>query len=206
MARAIEPKCKRCRKAREKLFLRGDKCLSDKCVLTKRGQEPEKMTRRRRSPSPYAVQLREKQVLKRVYGILETQFHNYFLKAAKTRNTAASLIIFLEQRLDNVVFRLGLATSRSQARQFVRHGHITVDGRRITIPSYQVRAGQTIGVNGEASSKMVTPLVAGREPAIMSWLSMNPQTLTGTVLRAPGPEDVKSIPCNTQLIVELYSK
>jgi small subunit ribosomal protein S4 len=206
MARAIGPKCKRCRKAKEKLFLRGDKCLSDKCVLMKRGQDPEKMTRRRRTPSPYAVQLREKQILKRVYGILETQFHNYFVKAAKTRNTAASLIIFLERRLDNVVFRLGLATSRSQARQFVRHGHITIDGRRISIPSYQVKAGQVIGVHGEGSSKMVTPLVAGREPAMMSWLNMNQQTLSGTVVRVPGPEDVKDIPCNTQLIVELYSK
>lgn len=205
MARAIEPRCKRCRKAKEKLFLRGDKCLSDKCVLMRRGEDTEKTVRRRRSPSPYAVQLREKQMLKRVYGVLETQFHNYFEKAAKTRNTAASLIIALERRLDNVVFRLGLATSRSQARQFVRHGHITVDGRRITIPSYPVKAGQVISVRGE-SAKMITPLTTGREPAIKSWLSMNMQTLTGTVVRLPGVEDVKDIPCNTQLIVELYSK
>jgi len=204
MARYIGPKCKRCRKAKEKLFLRGDKCLSDKCVLMKRGEEPE--VRGRRRMSAYSIQLREKQKLRMMYGILETQFHNYFTKAAKTRNTAASLVIFLEQRLDNVVFRLGFAGSRNQARQFVRHGLITVDGRRVNIPSYPVKAGQVVGVNGDSSLKVISPILATKEAPGMTWLSVNPQTASGTVVRVPTPEDVKDIPCNTQLIVELYSK
>jgi small subunit ribosomal protein S4 len=170
----------------------------------KRGEEPEKRGRRR--VSAYSIQLREKQKLRIMYGILETQFHNYFEKAAKTRNTAASLVIFLEQRLDNVVYRLGFADSRTQARQFVRHGHITVNGRRINIPSYQVRAGQVIGVNGEDSVKMVGPILAKKDGTTVSWLQVNPGSGTGAVVRVPTPDDVKDIPCNTQLIVELYSK
>ena len=204
MARYIGPKCKRCRKAKEKLFLRGDKCLSDKCVLMKRGEEPE--VRGRRRMSAYSIQLREKQKLRMMYGILETQFHNYFTKAAKTRNTAASLVIFLEQRLDNVVFRLGFAGSRNQARQFVRHGLITVDGRRVNIPYYPVKPGQVVGVNGDSSLKVISPILATKEAPGMTWLAVNPQTASGTVVRVPTPEDVKDIPCNTQLIVELYSK
>jgi len=204
MARYIGPKCKRCRKAKEKMFLRGDKCLSDKCVLMKRGEEPE--VRGRRRMSAYSIQLREKQKLRMMYGILETQFHNYFVKAAKTKNTAASLVILLERRLDNVVFRLGLAGSRNQARQFVRHGHISVDGRRVNIPSYPVKAGQLIGVKGEDSLKVIGPILATKEAPEMTWLSVNAQTATGTVVRIPTPDDVKDIPCNTQLIVELYSK
>lgn len=186
------------------MFLRGDKCLSDKCVLMRRGEEPE--VRGRRRMSAYSIQLREKQKLRMMYGILETQFHNYFVKAAKTKNTAASLVILLERRLDNVVFRLGLAGSRNQARQFVRHGHISVDGRRVNIPSYPVRAGQLIGVTGEGSLKVIGPILATKEVPDMAWLSVNSQTATGTVVRIPTPEDVKDIPCNTQLIVELYSK
>ena len=142
MARYIGPKCKKCRKSREKLFLRGDKCLSDKCTLMKRGEMPE--VRGRRRASAYSIQLREKQKLRMMYGILETQFHNYFTKAAKSRNTAATLVILLERRLDNVVFRMGFANSRGQARQFVRHGLITVNGRRVNIPSYLTDAGDII--------------------------------------------------------------
>lgn len=204
MARYIGPRCKRCRKSKEKLFLRGDKCLSDKCVLMKRGEEPEKRGRRR--VSAYSIQLREKQKLRMMYGILETQFRNYFEKAAKTRNTAASLVIFLERRLDNVVFRLGFADSRTQARQFVRHGHITVNGRRIDIPSYQVKADQVIGMKGEESQKMVALLTAKKDGSSVGWLQVNAGMGTGSVVRTPTPEDVKDIPCNTQLIVELYSK
>jgi small subunit ribosomal protein S4 len=204
MAKFIGPKCKKCRKAKEKLFLRGEKCLSDKCVLMKRGEEPE--VRGRRRMSAYSIQLREKQKLRMMYGLLETQFHNYFKKAAKTRNTAASLVIFLERRLDNVVFRLGFANSRFQARQFVRHGHVTVNGRRINIPSYQVRASDVVGINGEAGLKFIGPILANKEAPAQPWLTLNAASGNGTVTRLPGPEDVKDIPCNTQLIVELYSK
>lgn len=204
MARYIGPRCKRCRKSREKLFLRGDKCLSDKCVLMKRGEEPEKRGRRR--VSAYSIQLREKQKLRMMYGVLEAQFRTYFEKAAKTRNTAASLVIFLERRLDNVVFRLGFADSRTQARQFVRHGHITVNGRRIDIPSYQVKADQVIGMKGEDSQKMVALLTAKKDGSSVGWLQVSPGMGTGSVVRTPTPDDVKDIPINTQLIVELYSK
>jgi small subunit ribosomal protein S4 len=204
MARYIGPRCKRCRKAKEKLFLRGDKCLSDKCVLMRRGEEPE--TRGRRRVSAYSIQLREKQKLKMMYGVLEAQFRNYFEKAARQKNTAAGLVIMLERRLDNVVYRLGFADSRTQGRQLVRHGHVTVSGRRIDIPSYQVRAGQVIGVRGEKSLKFIGPILAKREAATVGWLSVAPERATGTVVRVPTPEDVKDVPCNTQLIVELYSK
>ncbi|OYD14561.1 30S ribosomal protein S4 [candidate division WOR-3 bacterium JGI_Cruoil_03_51_56] len=206
MARDIGPKCKRCRKAKEKLFLRGEKCFSDKCVLMKRGEEPMVRGRRRRRISDYAIQLHEKQKLRMMYGVLERQFRNYYELAAKSANTAATLVILLERRLDNVVFRLGFANSRPQARQFVRHGHIAVDGRRVNIPSYLVKAGQTIGINGENGLKLVKPILADKEPPATAWLNMDSGAVTGKIIREPLPEDVKGIPCNTQLIVELYSK
>ncbi len=204
MARDIGPKCKRCRRAREKLFLRGNKCLSDNCVLMKRGEDAGTAVRRR--VSAYAIQLREKQKLRMLYGILETQFRNYFIRAAKSPNTAAALLILLERRLDNVVYRLGFADSRAQARQLVRHGHITVDGRKVDIPSYQVKAGQVIAVATERGKKLVNAIVASKEPTVVPWLSVNYQQLTGQVLRLPEYEDVKDVPCNMQLIVEFYSK
>ncbi len=205
MARDIGSKCKRCRKAKEKLFLRGEKCLSDKCVLMKRGEEPIVRGRRRRL-SAYAIQLREKQKLRMMYGVLETQFRNYFVRAAKSANTAATLVILLERRLDNIVFRLGFADSRPQARQFVRHGHITVNGRRVDIPSFLVRAGDTVSVNGEKGLKVVKPILANKEPSAPAWLTVNSETASGVLEREPTPEDVKDVPCNTQLIVEFYSK
>jgi len=205
MARYIGPVCKKCRKAAEKLYLRGNKCLSDKCVLMKRGEETVVRGRRRRV-SAYSIQLREKQKLRMMYGVLERQFHNYYEKAVKHANTAAALVMLLERRLDNVVFKLGLADSRAQARQLVRHGHITVDGRRVNIPSYSLRAGQSVGVSGEEGLKIVKPILANRESVSAAWLGIDATAVTGQVLREPTPEDVKDVPCNTQLIVELYSK
>lgn len=206
MARTIGPRCKKCRRNAEKLFLRGEKCVSDKCVLMKRGEQMQVGNRRRRRQSAYSIQLREKQKLRMMYGVLERQFRNYFASAAKQANTAAALVIMLERRLDNVVFRLGFADSRAQARQFVRHGHLTVDGRRVNIPSYQVRAGQTIAAAGDKAVKFIKPIVANKETPQAGWLSLDPEQLTGRVLHEPSPEDVKDIPCNTQLIVELYSR
>lgn len=204
MARDIGAKCKRCRRAREKLFLRGNKCISDRCVLIKRGEESETAVRRR--VSAYAIQLREKQKLRMMYGILETQFRNYFIRAAKSPNTAAALLTILETRLDNVVFRAGFADSRSQARQLVRHGHITLDGRRVDIPSYQVKPGQVVAVGTEKGRKLVSAVVAAKESPAVPWLSVNHQQLTGQVLRLPTEEELKEVPCNMQLIVEFYSK
>lgn len=205
MARYIGPVCKKCRKAGEKYFLRGNKCLSDKCVLMKRGEQMVVRGRRRRV-SAYSIQLREKQKLRLMYGVLERQFRNYYRRAVKFANTAAALVILLERRLDNVVFKLGFADSRAQARQLVRHGHITVDGRRTDVPSYSVRAGQTIGVSGEEGLKIVKPILANKESPATAWLSVDPVAVTGRVLRELTPDDVKDVPCNTQLIVELYSK
>ncbi len=170
----------------------------------KRGEDAGTAVRRR--VSAYAIQLREKQKLRMLYGILETQFRNYFIRAAKSPNTAAALLILLERRLDNVVYRLGFADSRAQARQLVRHGHITVDGRKVDIPSYQVKAGQVIAVATERGKKLVNAIVASKEPTVVPWLSVNYQQLTGQVLRLPEYEDVKDVPCNMQLIVEFYSK
>lgn len=206
MAKDIGPKCKRCRKSREKLFLRGDKCISDKCVLMKRGEEPVAQGRRR-SRSSYSIQLREKQKIRMMYGILEAQFHNYFVRAAKSRNTAAALLILLERRLDNVLFRLGFADSRPQARQLVRHGHVTVDGRKVDIPSYQVSQGEVIGLRTESGRSFVRARLADKEAVgVVPWLSLDAVQLTGTIARLPTYEDMKDAPCNTQLIVEFYSK
>jgi small subunit ribosomal protein S4 len=170
----------------------------------KRGEESEASARRR--VSAYAIQLREKQKLRMMYGILETQFRNYFVRAAKSPNTAAALLTLLETRLDNVVFRLGFADSRAQARQLVRHGHITVDGRRVDIPSYQVKPGQVVAVGSEKGKKLVSAVVAAKEPNVVPWLTVNHQQLTGQVLRLPNQEELKEVPCNMQLIVEFYSK
>lgn len=206
MARSIGPKCKKCRKAGEKFFLRGDKCLSDKCVLMKRGEVGFVRGRRRRRQSAYCIQLREKQKLRMMYGVLERQFRNYFKRAAKQANTAAALVIQLERRLDNVVFRLGFADSRAQARQFVGHGHITVDGRRVNIPSYLVKDGQSIGVKSDKAAKFIKPIIANNQAPEATWLTVNADNLSGVVVHEPTPEDVKDVPCNTQLIVELYSR
>ncbi|MGQ9678572.1 MAG: 30S ribosomal protein S4 [bacterium] len=204
MARDIGAKCKRCRQAREKLFLRGNKCLSDNCALLKRGEESAAPVRRR--VSPYAIQLREKQKLRMLYGILETQFRNYFVRAARSPNTTAALLILLERRLDNVVYRLGFADSRAQARQIVHHGHITVNGKKVDIPSYQVKVGDVIAVATERGKKLVSAIVANKDASVVSWLRVNQQQLTGEILRLPEYEDVKDVPCNMQLIVEFYSK
>ncbi|MEO0077398.1 MAG: 30S ribosomal protein S4 [candidate division WOR-3 bacterium] len=206
MAKDIGPKCKRCRKSREKLFLRGDKCVSDKCVLMKRGEEPV-IQGRRRSRSSYSVQLREKQKLRMMYGVLEAQFHNYFIRAAKSPNTAAALLVLLERRLDNVLFRLGFADSRPQARQLVRHGHVAVNGRKVDIPSYQVKTGDVVSPKTETGHSLVRARLANKDAGtVVPWLSLDSVQLTGTVVRLPSAEDMKDAPCNTQLIVEFYSK
>lgn len=164
------------------------------------------MTAVRRRVSPYAIQLREKQKLRMLYGILETQFHNYFVRAAKSPNTAAALLILLERRIDNVVYRLGFADSRAQARQIVRHGHISVNGKKVDIPSYQVNPGDVIAVATDRGKKLVSAIVANKEATVVPWLRVNQPQLVGEVLRLPEYEDVKEVPCNMQLIVEFYSK
>lgn len=202
MARYIGPKCKRCRRMGEKLFLKGEKCFSDSCVLPKRQS---KDTRRPKKLSQYSWQLKEKQKLKAIYGLLENQFHLVFERARK-KNPAEQLLISLERRLDNTLFRLGFADSRTQARLFIRHGHILVNDKKVNIPSYQVSANERIIVKDQKGQEFVKKILSDKEPMPVDWLSLDKDNIAGTVLRLPTREDIKNIPVSTQLIVELYSK
>jgi small subunit ribosomal protein S4 len=192
-----------------KLFLKGDRCFKEKCAVERRNFPPgQHGNRRGRRTLGYGLQLREKQKLKRIYGVLEAQFRNYFAEADRRKGiTGENLLAMLERRLDNVVYSLGFASSRAQARQLVRHGHVQVDGRKISVPAYQVKAGQAIGVK-EASRK--NPLVrssveTARGRGVPEWLELDAENVSGKVLRLPAREDIK-LPIQEQLIVELYSR
>jgi len=212
MARYIGPVCKLCRREGEKLFLKGSRCLSPKCAFDRRGYPAgmhgkDTQFRRGRS-SDYAVQLREKQKVRRIYGILERQFRRYFHDAQKRPGmTGANLLSLLESRLDNAVYRLGFADSRSQARQLVQHGHFTVNGRRTNIPSFILRPGDRVEVR-QGSTKRVyfrsLRETAGDRPA-PDWLSRNISDLSAEVVRVPERRDV-DMTINEQLIVEYYSR
>ena len=207
MARYIGPKCKICRRTGEKLFLRGDKCLSDKCVIQRRGEEETKGGFRRKKLSPYSIQLKEKQKLKVIYSIPETQLWIFFKRASRTKgDTVINLLSSLERRLDNVVYRLGFADSRVGARQLIQHGHISVNTKKIDIPSYLVKTNQTIGVRTEKGKKVVQNSLAAKESASAVWLTLDKENALGTVTNLPTSENLQVIPVNTQLIVELYSK
>lgn len=209
MARYREAVCRLCRREGVKLFLKGQRCFTDKCEIEKRNFAPGQHGKSRRPKIVgYGLQLREKQKLRRLYGILETQFRNYFEKAAKRKGvTGENLLMMLEQRLDNAVYRLGFAASRAQARQLVRHGHIAVSGRKVNIPSFQVAPGQEIAVR-ERSRNLVglqraLDLMGGR--SVPPWLGLNREALTGKVISLPKREDV-NFPIQEQMVVELYSK
>ena len=192
-----------------KLLLKGERCYSEKCAIEKRNVPPGQHGRGRRAKMVgYGVQLREKQKVKRTYGVLENQFRRYFEAADRQKGITGELLLqMLERRLDNVVYRLGLATSRPQARQLVRHGHFTVNGKRVDIPSYATRQGDTIAVrqsSGEnATIQHAMEEVKGR--GIPDWLSFNPGDLTGRIASLPTREQI-NLPVQEQLIVELYSK
>ncbi len=208
MARYTGSKCRFCRREGTKLFLRGDRCYTDKCAYERRPYAPGQHGRRRKKSSNYEIQLREKQKVKRLYGVLERQFRKYFeIAEAKKGVTGTNLLRLLECRLDNVVYRLGFANSRNQARQLVKHGHFMVNGRKVDIPSYQVRVGDVIEVK-EKSRKIpviqeAQEVVARR--GIPSWLELDAENFKGTVKALPEREDI-TFPINENLIVELYSK
>jgi len=208
LARYTGPKCRLCRREGTKLFLRGDRCYTDKCAYERRPYAPGDHGRRRKKSSDYEIQLREKQKVKRLYGVLETQFRRYFeIAEAKKGVTGANLLRLLELRLDNVVYRLGFANSRNQARQLVRHGHFMVNGRKVDIPSYQVKVNDVIEVK-EKSRKLAViqeaqEVVARR--GIPSWLELDADNYRGVVKALPEREDI-TFPINENLIVELYSK
>ena len=209
MARYTGPVCRLCRRERMKLFLKGDRCFKEKCAIEKRSYPPGQHGQRRgRRTVGYGLQLREKQKLKRIYGVLESQFRLYFEEADRSKGiTGQNLLVALERRLDNVVYSLGFAASRAQARQLVRHGHVAVDGRKTTIPSFQVRAGQAVAVR-EASRKneqIRASVETARGRGVPEWLELNAEEFSGKMLSLPTREDIK-IPIQEQLIVELYSR
>ncbi len=208
MARHTDPVCKLCRREGMKLFLKGDRCFTGKCAVEKRNYPPGEHGQRRSTPSEYGLQLREKQKMKRIYGVLETQFRTYFQMAARQKGiTGENLVRLLEQRLDNVVHRLGFAASRAQARVLIRHGHFHVNGRRVTIPSVLLRAGDAVEVGQK--SRELAEIAAAAEGAkkrrVPSWLELDAANFKGTVRTLPSKEEM-AIPVQEQLVVALYSK
>jgi small subunit ribosomal protein S4 len=200
--------CKLCRRERQKLFLKGTKCYTEKCPLEKKNYPPgQHGTSRRTKISEYGIQLREKQKVKRIYGLLERQFKNYFQKALKQKGrTGENLIKLLERRLDNVVYRLGFAPSRKAARQLVRHRHILVDGNIVDIPSYLLKPGQVVSIKEKSKTLDIIHNSLKRvKEGTYPWLQIDKATLSGTFLHIPERADIP-LNANEQLIVELYSK
>ncbi|NOQ96261.1 MAG: 30S ribosomal protein S4 [Desulfobacterales bacterium] len=209
MARYSEAACRLCRRENVKLFLKGDRCYTDKCAFERRSYPPGQHGQRRgRKISDYGIQLREKQKVKRIYGVLEKQFRKYYTRADRQKGiTGTNLLILLERRLDNIVYRMGFASSRNQARQLVRHNHFTVNGRKVNIPSYQVKIGDVIEVR-EKSRK--SPFILEAMETVVrrempSWLEVDGSNFRGIVKEFPNREEL-TMPINEQLIVELYSK
>jgi small subunit ribosomal protein S4 len=210
LARYIGPVCRLCRREGMKLFLKGERCHSEKCAIEKRNFIPGQHGKdRRQKIVGYGLQLREKQKVRRVYGVLERQFRNLFEKSVRTKGiTGENLLSALERRLDTVILRMGFGTSPAQARQIVRHGHIQVNGRKVNIPSFTVKQGDVIEVR-ESSKKNPTVLSARDATAhspTPNWLEVDREALRGRVLAMPKRDELVSIPINEQLIVELYSK
>ena len=211
MSRYTGPVCKLCRREGQKLFLKGPKCYTEKCPVDRRTYPPGQhgpAQARRRKQSDYAVQLREKQKVKRIYGLHEKQFRNLFEKATHQAGvTGTNLLIGLETRLDNIIFRLGFASSRNQARQLVRHRHVEVNGRVVDVPSYHVRVGDEIAVR--AADRDMFPvqqsLEARTRSSVPEWLALDEKNRVGRVIRTPERQDI-SLAVQEQLIVELYSK
>ena len=208
MARYTGPSCRLCRREGCKLFLKGDRCYTDKCAIERRDYAPGEAGRKRVKESEYRMQLREKQKTKRIYGLLEKQFHHYYEMASRQQGvTGENLLRILESRLDNVVYRLGFAKSRAEARQQVRHGHIQVNGRRVDIPSFRVRPGDLIAVAPKARDMRVikSALISNERTSVPAWLEVDIEKLQGSVLSLPQRDQIDS-DIREQLIVELYSK
>jgi small subunit ribosomal protein S4 len=212
MARYKDAVCKLCRREGEKLFLKGERCVSPKCAFERRPYPPglhgKQSQFRRRKESDYALQLRAKQKARRLYGVMERQFRRYFREAEQKRGlTGANLLILLESRLDNVVYRLGFAASRPQARQRVRHGHFEVNGRKVNIPSFAVKPGDVIAVRNRSqhSPSFKETALDLEHRAAPEWLSRDDETMVGRVMALPTREDI-DVAINEQLIVEYYSR
>lgn len=206
MARYTDASCRLCRREGQKLFLKGERCYSGKCAIDKRPYAPGQHGQGRKKTSDYGLQLREKQKAKRFYGVLETQFRNYFEKAARKPGiTGENLLVMLETRLDNAVFRLGMGASRKEARQLITHGHFTVNGKKVDIPSYAVKPGDVIKVKEKSFSSPKFKEMREMSVTVPAWLSVDIDKLEGKIISYPRREEI-DVPVKEQLIVELYSK
>jgi len=208
LARYTDSVCRLCRREGLKLFLKGERCYTDKCAIERRNYPPGDHGQGRSKFSEYAVQLREKQKVKRIYGLMERQFRRYFTLAERSRGiTGESLLLLLEQRLDNMVYRMGFATSRAEARQLVRHGHFLVNDKKVDIPSYLVKPGQSVSVRER--SRTVTRILEALEQAerrgVPDWLEVQREAFSARVRALPTRADL-TMPINEKLVVELYSK
>lgn len=209
MARYTGSVCRICRRENLKLFLKGDRCYSDKCAFDRRGYPPGQHGQRRgRKTSDYGIQLREKQKVKRMYGLSEKQFHLFFERADNQKGiTGTNLLVFLERRLDNVVYRMGFVNSRAQGRHFVRHNHFLINGKKVNIPSYLIKIGDVVEVREKSRKIQVLEdaLAAVVRRGIPQWLDLEKETMKGMIKEFPSREDITT-PIQEQLIVELYSK
>jgi small subunit ribosomal protein S4 len=206
VARERDAQCRQCRREGEKLFLKGERCLTDKCGIERRSYPPGQNGRGRIRQSEYLLQLREKQRARRFYGVLEAQFRRYYDKASRQQGiTGENLLRLLEMRLDNVVTRLGFAASRRQGRQLVRHGHFLVNGRRVDIPSYQVKPDDIISVKANSPAEQIIRNATEMVASVSPWLQADYDALNGKILKAPDRTEIDT-PVREQLIVELYSK
>jgi len=206
MARYTDANCRLCRREGQKLFLKGDRCYSGKCAIDRRGYAPGQHGQGRSKISDYGLQLREKQKAKTFYGLQETQFRNLFDKAArKSGITGENLLVLLETRLDNVVFRLGFASSRKEARQLVNHGHFQVNGRKVNIPSYTVKPGDVIKVKEKSTNSPKFKEVKEMSITVPAWITVDVEKLEGKILSVPTRDQIDT-PVAEHLIVELYSK
>jgi small subunit ribosomal protein S4 len=208
LARNTDAVCRLCRREGMKLFLKGDRCFTDKCSIERRNYPPGQHGQGRPKFSDYGLQLREKQKVRRIYGVLEKQFRKTVAEASRMKGVKGeNLMALLERRLDNVVFRLGFVTSRSEGRQLIRHGHFSVNGRRVDVPSYRVRKGDKVALTarGQKAARIEGALAALETRAMPSWLSVDKDQKTGTILADPIRDEI-TLPIQEQLIIELYSR
>ncbi len=208
MGRYTGAVCRLCRREKEKLYLKGDRCFSDKCAVVRHAYAPGEHGQARQKFSEFGLQLREKQKARRIYGIMERQFRRYFKEADRRKGVTGEILLqLLESRLDNVVFRLGLARSRSEARHLINHGHFEVNGRKVDIPSYLVKVGDLVAVRENRKNKPVFKEIfeAREQQGTMDWLEANLEKLEGRVLRIPQREEI-DVPVTEHLVVELYSR
>lgn len=208
MARYTDSVCRLCRRENLKLFLKGERCYTDKCAIERRNYPPGQHGQGRPKFSEYSIQLREKQKVKRMYGLLENQFRRTFAEANRTKGiTGETLLVLLERRLDNVAYRLGFASSRADARTLVRHGHLLVNGKKTNIPSYTVRAGDVISVKEQSRqlARVVSAMEGAQRRGVPDWAEVDRETVSGRIKILPSRSDV-TMPINEKLIVELYSK